>query len=118
MRHHNANRKFGRSRDQRRALLTSLALSLIIHGRIKTTEAKAKELRPYIEKLVTKARNTDLTSIRGVIARLMNREPEAMKLIKEIAPRFEGVTGGYTRIMKLPPRKSDASPMALIEFTK
>lgn len=118
MRHHNANRKFGRTRDQRRALLTGLALSLIVHGRIKTTEAKAKELRPHIEKLVTKAKDSSLANIRSVIARLANREPEAMKLVKEIAPRFAEVNGGYTRIVKLPPRKGDASPLALIEFTK
>ncbi len=102
----------------RNALLKSLALSLIIHGRIQTTEAKAKELRPFIEKLVTRAKVGDLASRRVIISRLMNRAPETKILMEEVAPKFKGVAGGYTRIMKLPPRKSDAAPMALIEFVK
>lgn len=102
----------------RNALLKSLALSLIIHGRIQTTEAKAKELRPFIEKLVTRAKVGDLASRRVIISRLMNRAPETKLLIEEVAPKFKDVAGGYTRIMKLPPRKSDAAAMALIEFVK
>lgn len=102
----------------RNALLKSLALSLIIHGRIQTTEAKAKELRPFIEKLVTRAKSADLASRRVIISRLMNRAPETKILIEEVAPKFKDVAGGYTRIMKLPPRKSDGALMALIEFVK
>ncbi len=102
----------------RNALLKSLALSLIIHGRIQTTEAKAKELRPFIEKLVTRAKVGDLASRRVIISRLMNRAPETKILIEEIAPKFKDVQGGYTRILKLPARKSDGALMALIEFVK
>ncbi len=98
--------------------MKSLALSLIVHGRIKTTEAKAKELRPFIEKLVTKAKAGDLASRRVVISRLMNRAPETKKLFEEVAPKFKDVTGGYTRVLKLPPRVSDGAKMALIEFVK
>ncbi len=118
MRHHNHNRKFGRKTNVRNALLKSLALSLIVHDRIKTTEAKAKELRPMIEKLVTRAKNNDVSSRRVIMSRLMNRAPETKKLIEEIAPKFADVSGGYTRIMKLPNRKSDGAKMALIEFVK
>lgn len=118
MRHHNKNRKFGRKKSVRSALMKSLALSLIVHGRIKTTEAKAKELRPFIEKLVTKAKAGDLASRRVVISRLMNRAPETKKLFEEVAPKFKDVTGGYTRVLKLPPRVSDGAKMALIEFVK
>lgn len=116
MRHHNKNRKFGRKKNVRSALLKSLALSLINHGRIKTTEAKAKELRPFIEKLVTKAKENDLAAKRIVISRLMNRNPETKKLFDEIAPKYKDTKGGYTRILKLPPRLSDGAKMALIEF--
>lgn len=98
--------------------MKGLALSLINHGRIKTTEAKAKELRPFIEKLVTRAKSSDLASRRITISRLMNRAPETKKLFEEIAPKFKDVSGGYTRILKLPPRISDGAKMALIEFVK
>lgn len=98
--------------------MKGLALSLINHGRIKTTEAKAKELRPFIEKLLTKAKVGDLASRRVVISRLMNRAPEVKKLFEEIAPKFKEVSGGYTRVLKLPPRLSDGAKMAIIEFVK
>ncbi len=118
MRHHNKNRKFGRNADGRRALLRSLALSLVRYGRIKTTEAKAKELRPFIEKLVTKARDAkeNLSTRRSIISTFMNRNEEAKKLIEEIAPKYKDRNGGYTRILKLPQRQGDAAKMALIEF--
>ncbi len=118
MRHHNKNRKFGRNRAQRGALLKGLAVNLIRAGRIKTTEAKAKELRPYMEKLVTRANIGTLASKRIIISRLMNRAKESKMLIEEIAPKFKGVAGGYTRVLKLPPRKSDGAKLALIEFVK
>lgn len=116
MRHHNSVRKFGRTRSQRNALIKSLALSLIVHGRIETTEAKAKEVAPYVEKLVTKAKEGTLASQRLVTSRLINRKEEANKLIDEIATRYKDRTGGYTRVLKLPKRLSDAAPMALVEF--
>src|SRR3989344_5558933 len=116
MRHDNKNRKFGRKTNVRQALLKSLALSLIIHGKIKTTEAKAKELRPFIEKLITKGRGDDLNSRRIIISRLMNRKEEVKKLYDEIIPKYKTRKGGYTRITKLSFRQGDASPMAIIEF--
>lgn len=118
MRHHNQNRKFGRKIKVRGALLKSLMLSLIVHGRIKTTEAKAKEIRPMMEKLVTRAKTDDVNTRRVIMSRLMNRAPETKMLITEIAPKFKDVSGGYTRIMKLPQRTSDGARMALIEFVK
>jgi large subunit ribosomal protein L17 len=116
MRHHNNVRKFGRTKNQRHALLKGLMLSLIAHGKIQTTEAKAKELRPSIEKMVTKANVGTLASRRLVISRLYNLTSEANKLIDEIAPKYKGQAGGYTRITKLPRRQGDASKMAIIEF--
>lgn len=116
MRHHNSVRKFGRNKNQRHALLKGLALALIAHGKIETTEAKAKELRPFIEKLITKANVGTLASRRIVISRLYNLTSEANKLINDIAPKYKERNGGYTRITKLPRRSGDASKMALIEF--
>ena len=107
MRHHNNIRKFGRSKNQRNALLKGLALSLIAHGKIETTEAKAKELRPFIEKLVTKANVGTLASRRIVIGRLYNLTKEATKLIDEIAPKYKDRDGGYTRIIKIKERIGD-----------
>jgi len=116
MRHGNNVRKFGRNKNQRHALLKGLMLSLIAHEKIETTEAKAKELRPFIEKLVTKANVGDLASRRLVISRLYNLTAEANKLIDTIAPRYKGRQGGYTRITKIGRRSGDASKMAIIEF--
>jgi len=115
MRHHDKNRKLGRKRNERRALLRSLACSLIRDGKIKTTEMKAKELRPFIEKLVTQAKKNTLTSRRIITSRLGNKT-QADNLISNIAPSYEKRNGGYTRIIKLPIRKSDAAKMAQIEF--
>jgi large subunit ribosomal protein L17 len=116
MRHHSNVRKFGRSKSQRESLLKGLMLALIAHGRIETTEAKAKELRPTIEKMITKANVGTLASRRLVISRLYNLNSEASKLIDTIAPKYKGRAGGYTRITKLPRRAGDASKMAVIEF--
>lgn len=116
MRHHSNVRKFGRTKNQRHALLKGLVLSLIAHGRIETTEAKAKELRPLVEKLVTKANVGTLASRRLVLSRLYNLNAETSKLIDTIAPKYKGRAGGYTRITKLPQRAGDASKMAVIEF--
>jgi len=115
MRHHNQNRKFGRETDARRALLKGLAVALIERGKIKTTVAKAKSLRPFVEKLVTRARRGDLASQRLIVARLGSLLA-TRNLVQEIAPRYAKRAGGYTRISKLPARASDGSPMAFIEF--
>jgi len=116
MRHHSNVRKFGRNKNQRHALLKGLVLSLIAHERIETTEAKAKELRPLIEKLVTKANLGTLAARRMVLSRLYNLNAETKKLVDVIAPKYKGRAGGYTRITKLPRRGGDASKMAVIEF--
>lgn len=115
MRHHNANRKFGRSSNQRRALLRSLAGNLIVTGKIVTTEAKAKELRPYIEKLVSKGKEGTVAAKRLITSRL-GVASRAKKLVNEIAPKYSDRKGGYTRVVKMPKRKSDGSKMAVVEF--
>lgn len=115
MRHHNTNRKFGRETNQRLALLRSLAESLITHGQIETTEAKAKELRPYVEKLITTARVSTLANRRRLISRL-GTAARVKKLMAEVAPKYVDRKGGYTRIVKLPRQKSDSSRRALIQF--
>ena len=115
MNHHSSKRKFGREQGQRNALIKSLALSLVVHGSIITTLAKAKELRPFIEKLTTKARVGTLASRRLVRVRLGS--PRGVKiLVDEIAPKYKTRTGGYTRITRMPRREADASPMAQIAF--
>jgi len=117
MKHHDRKRKLGRKRDERSALLKSLALALIEKEKIITTEAKAKELRPFVEKLVSIAKSKTLASRRLVSSRLFNNEKLAKKLVSEIASRYEKRNGGYTRVLKLSnKRKGDASKMAVIEF--
>lgn len=118
MNHHKSGRKFGREKNARVALVRGLLLSLIEHESIVTTEAKAKELRPRIEKLVTRAKEDTLANKRIVLSRLYNSTKATKKLFADIAKRFDGVQGGYTRIIKLGRRQGDASKMAVIEFTK
>lgn len=115
MRHHNANRKFNRKTDQRNALLRSLARELFLHGKIVTTEAKAKEVRPFAEELITIAREGSLSSKRLVTSRLANNVI-VKKLTDVIAPQYKDRNGGYTRIIKLEQRPSDGSKMAAIEL--
>ncbi len=108
-------RRIGGSASHQKHILANLASDLFRHGRIKTTEAKAKALRPYAEKLITKAKNGDLHNRRQVMATIRNKDVTAY-LFEEIAPRFADRPGGYTRIMKLGPRPGDNAPMALIEL--
>lgn len=115
MRHHSTKRKFGREKDQRNALIKSLARSLVIHEQITTTLAKAKEIRPYVEKLVTKAKTGTLASRRLVVVRI-GGEKETKILFDVIAPKYAARNGGYLRIVKLPRREIDGSPMAVIQF--
>ncbi len=115
MRHHNVIRKFGRKAGQRRALLRSLASSLITKGKIVTTEAKAKELRPYVEKIITKGKRDTLASRRLLISRLGSASV-VKEMIDQFSKKYKERKGGYTRIIKLGQRKGDASSMALIEF--
>ena len=116
MRHHNTNRKFGRKKTPRTALLNSLALNLITREKIKTTEIKAKELRPFIEKIVTRAKRGDLATKKLIIAKLSNHRREAKKLFDIIAPKYINKNGGYTRILKLGKRIADGASIAIIEF--
>ena len=116
MRHHSKNRKFGRERNQRRALLRSLALSLTEKGKITTTEAKAKELRPFIEKMVTIGKEKKLVNERLIRARLCGNDAGGRKIVNDISPRYVNRKGGYTRITKIAPKKSDGRKMAVIEF--
>jgi large subunit ribosomal protein L17 len=115
MRHHSVTRKFGLEKDQRNALMRSLARNLINENKIKTTLAKAKELRPYVEKLVTKAKLNTLASRRVLISKI-DGEREVKVLVDNLAKKYADRKGGYTRIIKLAPRKLDAAPMAMIEF--
>jgi large subunit ribosomal protein L17 len=114
MRHGNVNRKFGRESGQRKALLRSLARSLVLRGKITTTVAKAKEIRPLVEKMVTRGRAATLADRRLLITALGDVKT-ANKLIAT-AKNYDGRTGGYLRIVKMGPRKGDAAQMALIEF--
>jgi large subunit ribosomal protein L17 len=117
MRHHNHNRKFGRKSNVRLAFMRSLARALVMEGRIHTTEPRAKELRPFIEKLITKARSGDkVTNMRDMISAMGGQIDVAKKIINDIAPKYTDRTGGYTRILKTTTRAGDAAPMALIEF--
>ncbi len=113
MRHGNVNRKFGREKGQRKALLTSLTRSLVLRGRIETSLAKAKEIRPLVEKLVTRGKSVTLANRRHITALLGDRL--AAKLIKTSAT-YKERPGGYLRITKMGPRKGDASERAVIEF--
>jgi len=114
MKKRNALRKFGRVRKQRKALMISLADALILNEKIKTTEAKAKSLRPFLEKLITKGKKNNLATRKFLSTKL--RKQSAKKLFDVISPKYKDRTGGYIRIIKLPRRESDASRMALIEF--
>jgi large subunit ribosomal protein L17 len=120
MRHHNKTKKFGRQKGEREAMMRSLVVSLITHEKIMTTEARAKALRPAIEKMVTRARGGGIADVRLIKSRLNNNTAITNKLVKEIAPKFKGQSGGYTRITKIGAhsRKGDASPLATIEFVK
>lgn len=115
MRHQKSGRKFGRSPSQRKALLRQLAISLILNERITTTEAKAKELRGVVEKLVTIARD-DSAHHRKLVMSRIDHQRAVGHLFDVVAPRYEGVPGGYTRTSKLGLRRGDAAPLVLIEF--
>lgn len=112
MKHKNRNRKFGRETDQRRAFLRSLAEALAAHGKITTTEARAKELRPYIERLITLAKKGTPAAEKLLKERLGTAK--RAKLLIDLAKKAKQPTG-YTRIVKMAPRKSDGSPMAIIQ---
>lgn len=114
-RHGYIGRKFGREQGQRKALLKGLATSLVMETRIETTTPKAKELRSYIEKLITKAKKGDLANRRAVIAGL-STQTAAFKLVDEIAPQLTGRTSGHVRVEHTGVRVGDGAKMSIIEF--
>lgn len=117
MRHRKKGRQLSRTASHKRAMLRNMATSLIEHERIRTTEAKAKELRPVIEKLISLGGNDDVDSRRR--ARRMIQDRAALqKLFADIGPRFRSRPGGYTRILKLGARKGDGAELAIIELTE
>ncbi len=115
MRHRAKGRQLSRTSSHRRALLNNMATSLFEHERIVTTEAKAKELRPFAEKLITLARRGDLHA-RRLVERKVKDRAVLSKLFAEIGPRFAGRPGGYTRILKLGHRPGDGADQARIEL--
>ena len=115
MRHARTGKKLGRDSAHRKALYANLACSLIEHGRIKTTEAKAKAVKPYAEKMITLGRRGDLHARRQALAELRSQEV-VHKLFAEIAPRMADRPGGYTRIIKIGHRQGDAAEMVYLEL--
>ncbi len=115
MRHRVGHRKLQRTSSHRAALFRNMAAALIKHEQITTTVAKAKELRPYVEKLITLAKHGGLSNRRLAHARMLD-DTQLKKLFDVIAPRYADRAGGYTRIVKAGIRMSDASPMAVIEL--
>lgn len=115
MRHKHGYRKLGRSSSHRAALLKNLSIAIINAGKIETTLPKAKELRGYIERLITRARVGDANAHRAVFASLQDKNA-TNKLVNEIAVNFKERNGGYTRIIKTRLRRGDAAEMAYVEF--
>ena len=107
--------RLGGGPSHQRKILANLAESLIQEGRVTTTQARAKLLRPYVEKMVTKARRGDLHARRMVLRKIQNNDV-VTKLFDDVGPRFADRDGGYTRIVKLGPRRGDGAEMAIIEF--
>lgn len=133
MRHRDAGRKFGRNAPHRDAMFRNMVTSLIDHGRITTTEPKAKELRKFVEKTITRsigvadlvakpvetrnsAEQAKVVHAMRMAARLVRTREALTKLFTEVAPKFKGRPGGYTRILKVAPRPGDGAPMAIIEL--
>jgi large subunit ribosomal protein L17 len=115
MRHHRAGKKLGRDSAHRKALYSNLAGALIEHGRIKTTQAKAKAVKPFAEQMITLGKRGDLHARRLALAQLRSQDV-VHQLFAEVAPRFADRPGGYTRIVKLAPRNGDAAEMVYLEL--
>ena len=116
MRHLNQGRKLSRTSAHRKALFRNLVLALVKHERIKTTDAKAKELRRYADRMVTLGKRGDLAARRLAFAFMQSRDA-VKRLFDEIAPRFKERNGGYTRVVKFGFRRGDAAPLSIIEFS-
>jgi large subunit ribosomal protein L17 len=115
MRHARSGKKLGRDPAHRKALYSSLAGALIEHGRIETTQAKAKAVKPFAEKMITLGKRGDLHARRQALAALRSNDV-VHRLFADVAPRFDDRPGGYTRIVKLGPRQGDAADMVYLEF--
>jgi large subunit ribosomal protein L17 len=115
MRHRRAGKKLGRDSAHRKALYSNLAGALIEHGRIKTTEAKAKAVKPFAEQMITLGKRGDLHARRLALAELRSQDV-VHQLFADVAPRFAERPGGYTRIVKLGPRSGDAADMVYLEL--
>jgi large subunit ribosomal protein L17 len=115
MRHHRSGKKLGRDASHRKALYANLAGALITHGRIQTTVTKAKAVKPFAEQMITLGRRGDLHARRQAMAHLRSQEV-VHKLFAEVAPRFAGRPGGYSRIVRIGPRLGDAAEMAFLEL--
>lgn len=115
MRHQKSGRKLGRDSAHRKALYANLTSALIEHGRIRTTEAKAKEVRPIAEQMITLGKRGDVHAHRQAVAFLRSKSV-AHTLFAEVAPRFADRPGGYTRIVRIGPRQGDSAPMAYLEL--
>ena len=115
MRHRRSGRKLGRDASHRKALYANLAGALFEHGRIKTTVAKAKEVRPIAEQMITLGKRGGVHNRRQALAYLRSQDV-VYKLFSDVAPRFKDRPGGYSRIVKLGPRQGDAAPMAYLEL--
>ncbi len=116
MEHGKKGRKFGRETKQRKELMRDLAEALIANGKITTSQAKAKSLRPYIEKVITKSKTNNVATVRFLASNFS--KTLVKKLLQEIGPKFAGRNGGYTRIISLPRRPGDGAKMAIIELVE
>jgi large subunit ribosomal protein L17 len=116
VRHQKKRNKLSRDASHRKALIMNLCTEIVDHERVRTTEAKAKVVKPEVEKLITLAKRGDLHARRQVLAALNQNKFTVHKLFEEIAPRYAERSGGYTRILKLGPRRSDATEMVYIEL--
>lgn len=116
MRHLKAHKKLGMDSSHRKAMFRNMVTSLIEHERIQTTDTRAKQLRPIIEKIVTLGKRGDLHALRQTME-VIRLKSVATKLFQDIAPRFKDVNGGYTRIIKTGRRHGDNAPVSIIEFT-
>jgi large subunit ribosomal protein L17 len=115
MRHQKRGRKLGRDSAHRKSLYANLTSELITHGRIRTTLAKAKEVRPVAEQMITLGKRGDLHARRQAVA-FLRQKPVVKSLFEDVAPRYAERPGGYTRILKLGPRKSDSTEMVFLEL--
>jgi large subunit ribosomal protein L17 len=109
------NRKLGKPTDQRMAMMRAMVTYLLENGQIKTTVSRAKEVAPVVEKMISLAKKNDLASYRQALA-VITKEDVAKKLFQEIGPKYESRNGGYTRIVRIGPRRGDAAEMAFLEL--